>query len=367
MGIAEKIEEIQAEMARTQKNKATEHHLGSLKAKLAKLRSQLLEAPKGSGAGKGEGFEVSKSGDARVSLIGFPSVGKSTILSKLTNTESQAAAYEFTTLTCIPGNILYKGARIQLLDTPGIIEGAAQGKGRGKQVIAITRTADLILMMLDCSKAEVQKRLLEYELESVGLRLNKSPPDISFKRKNGGGLSFNSTVPLTHIDLKMVRTILQEYKIFNADILFRCDATIDEFLDVIEGNRIYLPCLYVYNKIDNVTIEDVDHMARRPFSVVISCEMDLNLDYLLEQIWEYLDLLRIYTKRQGSQQPNFDEPLIMRRNSAIRDLCRGIHRDFENQFKYGLVWGQSAKHAPQKVGIGHVLADEDVVQLVRKA
>jgi ribosome-interacting GTPase 1 len=56
----------------------------------------------------------------------------------LTATESEAASYEFTTLTCIPGVIDYKGANIQLLDLPGIIEGASQGKGRGRQVIVIT-------------------------------------------------------------------------------------------------------------------------------------------------------------------------------------------------------------------------------------
>ena len=67
-------------------------------------------------------------------LIGFPSVGKSTLLTKLTGTESEAASYEFTTLTCIPGTIRYRGAKIQLLDLPGIIEGAAYGKGRGRQV-----------------------------------------------------------------------------------------------------------------------------------------------------------------------------------------------------------------------------------------
>lgn len=98
--------------------------MGLLKAKLAKYRSQLLEPSKKSE--KGEGFDVLKSGDARVALIGFPSVGKSTLLSTLTATQSEAASYEFTTLTCIPGVIDYKGANIQLLDLPGIIEGAAQ-------------------------------------------------------------------------------------------------------------------------------------------------------------------------------------------------------------------------------------------------
>ncbi len=75
MGILEKIAEIEREIARTQKNKATEYHLGTLKAKLAKYRTQLLE-PAGKKGEKGEGFEVLKSGDARVAMIGFPSVGK---------------------------------------------------------------------------------------------------------------------------------------------------------------------------------------------------------------------------------------------------------------------------------------------------
>lgn len=73
-------------------------------------------------------------GDARVAMIGFPSVGKSTLLSTLTKTKSEAAEYAFTTLTCIPGVVEYNNARIQLLDLPGIIEGASKGKGRGKQV-----------------------------------------------------------------------------------------------------------------------------------------------------------------------------------------------------------------------------------------
>jgi ribosome-interacting GTPase 1 len=170
-GIREKIKNIEEEMARTQINKATMSHLCLLRAKLAKYRTMVLEATKKQGGG-GEGFDVQKSGNARVAMVGFPSVGKSSFLNLVTTTESAAAAYAFTTLTCIPGVIEYKDAKIQLLDLPGIIEGASKGLGRGKQVIGVARTADLILMMLDAEKAAIQRVLLTKELEAVGIRIN---------------------------------------------------------------------------------------------------------------------------------------------------------------------------------------------------
>lgn len=115
------------------------HQLTSIRRKLARLRAQLLEPAAGAGSGGGSGFDVSKSGDARVALVGFPSVGKSTFLSKITKTKSEAASYSFTTLTAIPGVLEYGGAEIQILDLPGIIEGASEGKGRGRQVISAAK------------------------------------------------------------------------------------------------------------------------------------------------------------------------------------------------------------------------------------
>ena len=127
--------------------------MGQLKAKLAKLRRELLSEGSGSGGGgAGVGFDVARTGVATVGFVGFPSVGKSTLLSKLTGTHSEAAAYEFTTLTTVPGTIKYKGAKIQMLDLPGIIEGAKDGKGRGRQVIAVARSVNLIFLVLDVNK-----------------------------------------------------------------------------------------------------------------------------------------------------------------------------------------------------------------------
>uniref|UniRef100_A0A4W6CAF0 Developmentally regulated GTP binding protein 2 n=1 Tax=Lates calcarifer TaxID=8187 RepID=A0A4W6CAF0_LATCA len=357
MGILEKIAEIEKEISRTQKNKATEYHLGLLKAKLAKYRAQLLEPSKSAGA-KGEGFDVMKSGDARVALIGFPSVGKSTFLSLMTSTASEAASYEFTTLTCIPGVIEYKGANIQLLDLPGIIEGAAQGKGRGRQVIAVARTADVVIMMLDATKGDVQRVLLEKELESVGIRLNRTKPNIYFKPKKGGGLSYNSTVPLTHCSEKLVQLILHEYKIFNAEVLFREDSTPDEFIDVIVGNRVYMPCLYVYNKVDQISIEEVDRLARRPHSVVIRFVNKSSFGQKLSSYSLYLckgvKLLSPYSN------------VYKHACSAFSLQCHRIHRTLASQFKYALVWGTSTKYSPQRVGLTHIMEHEDVIQIVKK-
>lgn len=96
-----------------------------------------------------------------------------------------------------------------------------------------------------------------------------------------------------------VRSICHEYRISNADIMFRCNATADDLIDVIEGNRVYMPCLYVLNKIDMISIEELDLLSRVPHYVMISAKDEWNFDELMEKIWDYLDLIRIYTKPKG--------------------------------------------------------------------
>ncbi|RSH95359.1 hypothetical protein EHS25_000446 [Saitozyma podzolica] len=387
MGVLDKIAEIEP----------TEYHLGLLKAKLAKYRAQLLEPEKKSA--KGEGFDVLKSGDARVCLIGFPSVGKSTLLSKTTKTESSVGAYEFTTLTAIPGVLEYEGARIQLLDLPGIVQDAAKGRGRGRQVVSVAKTADLILLMIDATKSAEQKKLLEIELEAVGIRLNTKPPDVVFKQKSAGGITINCTVKLTHTDERTIRSILQTYRIHNCDVMIREDVrcptstphlplkpvtadghnasrgfgasriTTDEFIDVLLGTRKYIPALTVYNKIDSVSMETLDAMAREGDgrTVMISCEIDLGIDWLLEAIWNELGLVKVYTKRRG-EQPDLTDPICLRQGATIETVCHGIHRSLASHFKYALVWGKSSKFnpQPQKVGLSHLVQDEDVVSIFTK-
>eukprot|EP01013_Petalomonas_cantuscygni_P001883 TRINITY_DN11911_c0_g1_i1.p2 TRINITY_DN11911_c0_g1~~TRINITY_DN11911_c0_g1_i1.p2 ORF type:complete len:370 (-),score=104.43 TRINITY_DN11911_c0_g1_i1:2813-3922(-) len=368
MSVLDKISDIEKEIGRTQKNKATAGHLGLLKAKLAKLKRDLLESDKSGGGGGGApGFDVKKTGDARVGLIGFPSVGKSTLLNRLTSTFSEVAAYEFTTLTCVPGIINYKGARIQLLDLPGIIEGAKDGKGRGRQVIATARTCSCIIIVLDVTKQVTHKRIIEKELEGFGMRLNTTPPDITVKKKEKGGISVSSTVQLSNISHEEVCEILKEFRVMSAEVIFRCDATPDQLIDVIEGGRHYVPCIYALNKMDSITIEELDIIARMPHNAPISADKEWNLDGMLDVLWDHLALTRVYTKPRG-QVPDYAEPVILNKNAnpTIEMFCDKLHRQMMKQFKYAWVWGTSVKHNPQKVGKEHPLEDEDIVQVVKK-
>lgn len=258
-------------------------------------------------------------------LVGFPSVGKSTLLTKLTGTFSKVASYEFTTLTCIPGVIRYKGAKIQLLDMPGIIEGAKDGKGRGKQVVAVARTCNLIMIVLDAAKPITHKRILERELEGFGIRLNREPPKIDYKTKEKGGICIARTVECELSD-QTVKAILHEYKINNVDINFRCNASADDLIDVIEGNRKYIPCIYALNKIDDITIEELDILDSIPHYVPVSAKDEWNFDELYEKMWEYLDLIRVYTKPKG-KMPDYNDPVVLsHKRCTVGDFCLRLHK-----------------------------------------
>ena len=316
-------------MARTQKNKATSFHLGQLKAKLAKLKQELQAPSTTGGGGGGVGFDVARTGVASVGFIGFPSVGKSTLMSRLTGQHSEAAAYEFTTLTTVPGQVLYNGAKIQMLDLPGIIQGAKDNKGRGRQVMAVAKSCHLIFIVLDVGKALTDKRVIDSELESFGIRINKEPPNIKITKKDKGGISITTTVNLNRIDHDVspnttssfagvliikqeIKAVMNEFKIISADIAIRCDATVDDLIDVIEAkNRSYIPVIYALNKIDAIPIEELDILYRLPHACPISSEHGWNVDELLEQMWEKLNLRRVYTKPKG-KLPDYSEPVVLR-------------------------------------------------------
>lgn len=356
--IQEKIKEIEEELSRTQKNKATEWHIAIQKAKLAKLRAQLIAGPKGGASGGG--FDVKKSGDARVIMVGYPSTGKSTLLSKITKAESKQAAYAFTTLDVIPGLLEYKGAKIQILDVPGILKGASKGLGRGKEVLAVARSADLILIFVDVVNPDIEG--LRNELYEVGIRIDKSPPDVVVNKQETGGIIINRIKPTLKLSDRNITDILGVYGIHSAIVSIREDIDTDEFIDVIVGNRIYSKSLKVVNKIDMADKKKLKGIEKKIGSFIgISAQEGVNIELLKEKIYDKLDLIRVYTKSRFGETD--DEPMVIKNGSTIRQVCMGIHRDMVRDFKYALVNGPSAKFENQRVGLNHRVKDGDTVQI----
>jgi uncharacterized protein len=139
----------------------------------------------------------------------------------------------------------------------------------------------------------------------------------------------------------------------NAHVTFRGDYDIDDLIDVIEGNRKYVKCLYVYNKIDTVSMEEVDEIARGDLSAAISVIMELGLDILLNKIWRLLGMVRVYTKKRGFN-PDFGDPIILtagRAGVTVQSCMEQIHRSLLEDFSNASVWGKSVKFSPMKCGL----------------
>ena len=351
MSDEERIQEIEEEIKSTKYNKATQHHIGKLKAKLARLK--VRTAKKGGGA-KGLGYSIRKTGDATVAIVGFPSVGKSTLLNKLTNAKSEVGAYEFTTLDVIPGVMKFKGATFQLLDIPGLIKGAAEGKGRGREVIAVVRGSDLVLLMVDSQKPEQLETMLG-ELHAANIRLNQKPPHIRLKKRDRGGIVISSTKKQT-VSRQTILAILNEFRISNAELMLRSKITEEDLIDSLAHNRTYLPAIVVVSKSD---------LERPPIknALFISSETGEGVEELRSLIFKKLEFIRIYMKPQG-KKPDFEKPLIMKKGTTIRKVCDTLHRDLCEEFRYALISGPSSKFEGQQVGLTHKLKDEDILTLV---
>lgn len=363
MGLPEKIKKIEDDIHRTQVNKKTEHHIGLLRAKLSKLKAE-QEEQQTRRSGSRVGYDVKKSGDATVVLIGLPSVGKSTLLNRLTNAKSKVASYQFTTLEVVPGVMEYNGARIQVLDLPGIIKGASSGKGLGKRVLAVARNADLVLFLVDVFQPEA-RGLLEKELRTTGLRVDERQPNVVIEKTDTGGISVSSQVKMTKLSESLIKDILRVYDINSARVLVRQDIDDQQLLDVLTGTRIYVPSLTVMNKIDLVNTGFTNELTRKlSFKFVpISAEANLNIEALKEEIYKRLDFLRVYMRRRTGET-DFEEPMIVKNGATVLEVCDKVHRNMKDDFRYALIWGKSVRFGGQRVGIAHRLMDKDVLTII---
>ncbi|MHA2132060.1 MAG: GTPase [Promethearchaeota archaeon] len=373
--VEDRIKELEERLASTKVNKATQKSINFIKAQLAKLRENLIQIVS-SKKGSGGGFGIKKSGDAQVAFIGFPSVGKSSLLNLLTegDTKSKVAAYDFTTITAIPGMMNIEDAKIQLIDLPGIILGAATGKGKGKQVLGAVRSAELILIIIcfreDGSINFQDLKKIRNELHNAGIRLNSRPQRISIKEQTRGGIHFSSKGHQL-MDKDEVKALLNELGLNNAGVYFpEPDTTPDQLIDFIMGNRIYTKEFVVINKVDLMKVplspEEISESIGHNHWVMISVKNQENINALRHSIFQELNLIRIYLK-PPKKEADMDEPIILHKGDDMKTLCRKIHNRFVKDFRFALIWGKSARHPGQKIAnLNHIVEDGDIISIYTK-
>ncbi|MGB9706790.1 MAG: GTPase, partial [Microgenomates group bacterium] len=252
--------------------------------------------------------------------------------------------YDFTTVDVIPGMMEYQGAKIQIFDLPGIVIGAAQGKGRGREVLSVTRSAELIIIMVDINSLEKIKAIKD-ELYEFGIRLDEEKPKMNIVKTLTGGIKISSVCRQTCLSLNTIKEIAQEFKIRNAEIILKEDITLERLIDAFMGNRVYLPYLTVVNKVDllpgSKRIDDF---------IFISAKKGLGIEELKRKIWNKLGLMRIYLKPK-SGEVDFNHPLITKRGKSLRKILETLSICNKEKFKAAKIYGPGAKFPGQEVSL----------------
>ncbi len=331
-----------------------------LKAKLAKLLVESESHRKGGG----RGFSIQKSGDATVALVGYPNVGKSSILNRLTNQVSEIGNYAFTTLKIVPGTMHFNGAQIQILDLPGIIENAAMGSGRGREVLSAVRSADLVLLVLDTKTKGVMNIITE--LRSAGIVVGRKKKNISMMKTNSGGVHIYAPRKISVKEEEM-REILKEFRITNCELYIRERIEVDDLIDFLRGNVIHIPVLIAVNKCDlPYSKRDVlSSLPKRIDHVLVSAETGMGFEDLRDKIFTNLDLVRIFM-REKSGVTDFERPMILRSGVRVRDVCRRISREMLHSFRYAIILNENRKLSEMRVGLDYSLQDGDIITLISK-
>ena len=353
--IQEQILDIEKEIRETPYHKGTEHHIGKLRARLSRLKAKEIDSQTRKGGGGG-GYAVKKQGDATIVLVGPPSVGKSTLLNALTNAQSKIAPYAFTTVTVIPGMMKYNHANIQILDVPGLIEGAEEGKGRGREVLSVARGADLLILITDVDRLDAPGRI-RAALERNGIRINKNPPNVNIEKKFRGGLAVRSNIA-QDLDRETIIEVANEFGLKNAEITIREKLTMETLIDAFSKNRVYIPSLTVINKVDVVFPQGVHTVIpdHDPGSIQISTEHELGLKELRQAIFDKLNLSLIYLVKRN-EEPNTNHPMVIKGKPKLGEIAKLIGTDFASDKKNAKIWGQGAKYPGQTVSLNHIATE----------
>jgi ribosome-interacting GTPase 1 len=368
----EKIKKLQEFLSLFPKHKGTENLRAQVKRKISLLKREIEEKKhKKVGVGGPKVF-VEKEGDAQIVILGSTNVGRSSLLSILTNSKVAISSYPYTTTEPTPGMFNYQDLQLQMVEAPALMEGSAEGGAWGLQTLTSARNADGLVLMVDLSQNPTEQfSLISRELEKAKILTRKPKARIEIEKKHmGAKLKFIVLGRLIDCSVKDLTRLLTSYGIRDATVKIQGEATLDDVEEAIFEGTIYRPAIIIANKADHPKaaerIEQLKKLVGDEMKIlVVSCITKVGLEDVGSEIFEMLDIIRVYTKDPSKRDASM-RPFTIRKGSTIFDLAKRIHSDFYKQFSYAKVWSKRLRFSPQKVGGTFPLQDGDTVEIHTK-
>ena len=312
----EKISILEELLAIVPKHKGTEKVQKDIKTKIAKLKKQ---KPK---KGKREDlYFVKKEGAGQIAIIGPANSGKSSLLNALTNAKAKVASYSFTTEIPKPAMMSYENILIQLVDTPPLT------KSSPPWLKGILKAADGFLAVFDLSSENIVK------------------------------------------DIENLQEILNDWGIYDKKILFlgnKADLKESgENLKKIEPQYKIkiISCLKGTGVDEHLSISTLRYARAIDEHLSISTlRYARAIEELKKEIFNLLEIVRVYTKDSNESSPDFEHPFILKKNSQLIELANQIHQDFFSSFRYAKLFKKDSKN-PRFVGKDYLLQDEDIIEI----
>ncbi|MCJ7722366.1 TGS domain-containing protein, partial [Candidatus Bathyarchaeota archaeon] len=301
--------------------------------------------------------------------LGPTNVGRSSLLSTLTNSKVAIWNYPYTTTEPTPGMFNYKDLQLQMVEAPALMKGSSEGGSWGLQTLTSARNADGLVLMVDLSQDPVEQFLLIIkELEKAKLLTKKPKARIEIEKKHmGAKLKFIVLGKLIDCSVKDLTQLLKSYGIRDATVKIRGEATLDDVEEAIFEGKVYRPAIILANKVDHPKaaekLEQLKKFVGNKMKIIaVSCTTKVGMENLGAELFGMLDVMRVYTK-EPNKKDSSRRPFTIRKGSTVFDLAKRIHSDFYEQFTYAKVWSKRLRFSPQKVGGTFTLEDGDTVEL----
>jgi len=303
----EKISCIEELLRIVPKHKGTDKLRAGLRKRLSKLKTT-AQAKKGTGK-RESAFRIEKEGAGQVVLVGPANVGKSALVSALTNATPEIANFPHTTWKPTPGMMPMENIQIQLVDTPPLNRNFME-----PELLDLIRRSDYILVVVDLH-----------------------------------------TDPVHQLEDSIA--ILQEHRIMP-----------DHLKKLYSEQRglIFIPFLVLTNKFDDENFDEnfeifSELLENEWPSIPVSATTGRNLEQFKMMLFEQLEIIRVYSKAPG-KEPDYKEPFILKKGDTVEDFARKVHQDFASKLKTARLWG-TAVYDGQLVQRDHVLSDSDILEL----